>query len=469
MREYRFAKIIATLGPASSDVGTIRALAEAGANVFRLNFSHGTHDEHRARLDAIRAVETDLGRPLAALADLQGPKLRIGQLEGGSIDLAEDQEIILTPEGAEGTIALPHPEIFAAARAGVVLLVDDGKLRFDVVTATPERIVARTVVAGRLLPRKGVSVIGATLPVSALTPKDRADLAFALSIGVDWIALSFVQRPEDVIELRDLVGGRARIMAKIEKPSALDCLEAIVEKADALMVARGDLGVEMPPEVVPRMQRRILSVCRQFGRPVVVATQMLESMITAPTPTRAEVSDVATAVYAGADAVMLSAESAAGRYPVQAVAMMASIIRDVEADEEFWSGLRVKRGEARADVSAVICAALREAAVALQPAAIVAYTTSGNTGFRAAAERPRAPLLCLAPTLEVARRLCLPWGLCPRVAAGVGGMSDVVHVASRLVREEGLGEPGQTMALTAGQPFGVAGTTNVLRIERIDG
>jgi pyruvate kinase len=470
MYVHRYAKIIATLGPSSSDKATIRELATAGANIFRLNFSHGTHEDHRLRMDTIREVEAELGHPLAVLADLQGPKLRIGMLAPGYFDLQENEEItfVLDGNGADvSQIPLPHPEIFNAAKSGVTLLVDDGKMRFDVLSADAGRITAKTVNGGRLLPRKGVSVIGATLPVSALTPKDRADLEIALEIGADWIALSFVQRPEDIDELRALVGTSVRIMAKIEKPSALDCLESIVEKSDAIMVARGDLGVEMPPEVVPRMQRRILRTCRQYGKPVVVATQMLESMITAPTPTRAETSDVATAIYEGADAVMLSAETASGRYPVLSVAMMASIINDVESDNDFWSGLESGRDEGRADVSDVICAALRQAAKALQPAAIVAYTTSGNTGFRAAAQRPRAPILCLAPSLEVARRLCLAWGLRPRVAGAMNAMTDVVQLASRIVVEERLGSAGQFMALTAGQPFGIAGTTNVLRIERI--
>lgn len=469
MPEHRYAKIVATLGPASSDIATIRTLVEAGVNVFRLNFSHGTHEDHLARLRIIRTLELELGRPLAVLADLQGPKLRIGELAHEHIDFVAGDDLIFTLHGSGNTIPLPHPEIFGAAAPGVILLVDDGKLRFETISASPSKITARATVAGRMLPRKGVSVIGALLPVSALTLKDRADLKFALSIGVDWIALSFVQRPEDMDELRSLVGTQARLMAKIEKPAALDCLEAIVTKSDGIMVARGDLGVEMPSQVVPRMQRRILRMCRQLGKPVIVATQMLESMITTPTPTRAEVSDVATAIYAGADAVMLSAESAAGSYPIQAVEMMASIILDVEADEEFWTGSGTSRREPRADVSSVICAALRDAAQALHPVAIVAYTTSGNTGFRAAAERPRAPMLCLTPTLDVARRLCLAWGLRPRVAEGVNEMSDVVQVASRIVRQEGLGQTGDSIVLTAGQPFGVAGTTNVLRIERISG
>lgn len=470
MYEHRYAKIIATLGPSSSDKETIEQLALAGANIFRLNFSHGTHEDHRLRMETIRNVETDLGRPLAVLADLQGPKLRIGMLTPGHFDLREDEEIIFVLDGTGedvSSIPLPHPEIFNAARAGVTLLVDDGKMRFDVLCADAGRITARTVTGGRLLPRKGVSVIGATLPVSALTPKDRADLEIALDIGADWVALSFVQRPEDIDELRALVGTSVRIMAKIEKPSALECLESIVEKSDAIMVARGDLGVEMPPEVVPRMQRRILRTCRKYGKPVVVATQMLESMITAPTPTRAEASDVATAIYAGADAVMLSAETASGRYPVQAVAMMTNIIKDVETDDDFWNGLESGRSAGGANVSDVICAALRQAAQALHPAAIVAYTTSGNTGFRAAAQRPRAPILCLAPSVEVARRLCLAWGLRSHVAGTMNEMTDVVQLASRIVVEERLGSAGQIMALTAGQPFGIAGTTNVLRIERI--
>ncbi|GAN79515.1 pyruvate kinase [Acidocella aminolytica] len=470
MTTHRYAKIVATLGPSSTGYDEILALAQAGANVFRFNFSHGTHADHRLRMAFVREVEGVLGHPLAVLADLQGPKLRIGSLEPGHLDLAEGDQVIFTPAGKGDVVTdipLPHPEIFSAARPGVVLLIDDGKMRFEVVQADDGHITARTIVGGCLLPRKGVSVVGATLPVSALTPKDYIDLKVALELGVDWIALSFVQRPEDIDELRNLAGPHVRIMAKIEKPSAVDCLEQIVERSDGIMVARGDLGVEMPVEMVPRIQRRILSTCRRLGKPVVVATQMLESMIAAATPTRAEVSDVATAIYAGADAVMLSAESASGRFPRQAVEMMASIIGDVEADEEFWKAAEKGRVVSRANVSDVICAALRETAKALQPAAIVAYTTSGNTGFRASAERPRVPLLCLVPSLEVARPLCLSWGVRPRVTAKMNGMTDVLKVANCLVLNEGVGREGQLLALTAGQPFGVAGTTNVLRVERI--
>lgn len=472
MPNYRYAKIIATLGPASSDLATIRTLAQSGANVFRLNFSHGTHEEHRQRLDIIRQVEGELGHPLGILADLQGPKLRIGQLAAEHILLAEGDEITfdLSPEpGTRARVGLPHPEIFAAARPGVTLLIDDGKLRLEITAAQPERFTARTIVGGPLLARKGVSVVDAVLPLSPMTDKDRVDLAFALEIGVEWIALSFVQRAEDIDELRALVGPRAKIMAKIEKPSAIDCLEAIVDRADAVMVARGDLGVEMPPEAVPRLQRRILRICRAAGKPVVVATQMLESMITSPTPTRAEASDVATAIYAEADAVMLSAETASGRYPVQAVSIMARIIEDVEADPDHWSKIedRQARAGGAQTISDVICASLRQAAKSLKLAAVVAYTTSGNTGLRAARERPHAPLLCLASSDKIARELCLVWGVRSRPVHNMTGLTEVIQETSRTILAEKLGEIGDLVAITAGQPFGISGTTNVLRIEQV--
>jgi pyruvate kinase len=335
MRRSRHAKIVATLGPASSSPEMIRALFEAGADVFRFNFSHGSHEEHQKRYDIVRAIEQETGRPIAVLADLQGPKLRVGRLAEGPMTLEEGERVRFDLDAAPGTrerIPLPHPEVFAALAPGVHLLIDDGKMRLAVEEAAKDSAVARVMTGGPLSERKGVSVVGAVLPVSAITEKDRRDLAFALDMGADWIALSFVQRPQDLDELRELAGRPVSVITKLEKPSAVEQLEAVVARSDAVMVARGDLGVEMPPQKVPTIQRQVLRACRRAGKPVIVATQMLESMIEAPTPTRAEASDVATAVYDGADAVMLSAESAAGRYPIEAVRIMSEIIAEVERD-----------------------------------------------------------------------------------------------------------------------------------------
>ena len=408
------AKIVATLGPASSTAEIIRALVDAGADVFRLNFSHGSHDEHRARYDVIRRVEQDTGRPIGILADLQGPKLRVGRLADGPMKLAVGDRVRFdldaTPGGPD-RVPLPHPEVFAALAPGVQLLIDDGKVRLEVESAGPDRATARVLVGGTLSDRKGVSVVGAVLPVSALTEKDRADLVFAVELGVDWVALSFVQRPEDLDEVRELAGRPVYLVAKLEKPSAVDRLDEIVAHSDAVMVARGDLGVEMAPEKVPTIQRRILRACRAAGKPVIVATQMLESMIEAPTPTRAEASDVATAVYEGADAVMLSAEIGRRQVPGRGGA------DDGRASSPRSSPTRTT-GQAtdaahpqpEATISDVICQSLRQAAAILPIKAIVTYTISGKTTLRAARERPAAPILCLTPDLATARRMALVWG-----------------------------------------------------------
>jgi pyruvate kinase len=468
----RRAKIVATLGPASSDAATIRALAEAGADVFRLNFSHGSHDDHRARYDIIRGLEAELGRPLGVLADLQGPKLRIGRLEEPLL-LEEGARLRLDLDEAPGTAArvpLPHPEVMAALAPGVQLLLDDGKLRLEVEVAGAGSAMARVVVGGRLSERKGVSVVGAVLPVSAMTEKDRADLAFAVPLGVDWIALSFVQRPEDLDEVRALAGQPVHLVAKLEKPAAVNRLDEIVARTDAVMVARGDLGVELAPEKVPTVQRRLLRACRATGKPVIVATQMLESMIEAPIPTRAEASDVATAVYDGADAVMLSAESATGRYPVEAVNMMASIIAKVEADPHYRQATDASLHPPEATVSDVICRALREAAAVLPIKAVVTYTASGKTTLRAARERPAAPILCLTPDLAAARRMSLVWGAyAMQTTEKTEHDAEIVEDAARSAMAIGLAGPDDLIAIAAGFPFGVAGTTNLLRIARVPG
>ena len=380
MKRERSARILATLGPASATRERILALAQAGADVFRLNFSHGSHADHAERLKQIREVEHEIGRPIGVLMDLQGPKLRVGRFAEGKVMLAPGARfrLDLDPAAGDATRAnLPHPEIFAALEAGTELLLDDGKLRLRVDAFGPDFADTTVLVGGALSDRKGVNVPGVVLPISPLTAKDRADLDFGLSLGVDWVALSFVQRPEDLREAREIIGDRAWIMAKLEKPAAIDALEPIVALADGVMVARGDLGVELPPQQVPVLQRRIVRAARAAGKPVVVATQMLESMITAPVPTRAEASDIATAIYDGADAVMLSAESASGQYPVEAVSIMHRIICEVEQDPAWRTGLEASHTPAEANTPDAICCALRRVAGLLEPAATVAYTTSG--------------------------------------------------------------------------------------------
>ena len=470
-RSFSRAKIVATLGPASSTPSVIRGLVDAGADVFRLNFSHGSHAEHQARYDAIRDIEAEIGRPLGVLADLQGPKLRVGTFAQGPIRLEADARVRFDLDPAPGTIdrvPLPHPEVLSALAPGVQLLLDDGKLRLEVEEAGADFAVARVLVGGPLSDRKGVSVVGAVLPVSALTPKDRVDLAFAVQLGVDWIALSFVQRPEDLDEVRALAGQPVSLVAKLEKPAAVERLDEIVARSDAVMVARGDLGVEMAPQRVPIIQRQIIRACRAAGKPVIVATQMLESMIEAPTPTRAEASDVATAVYEGADAVMLSAESAAGKHPVEAVRMMEGIIAEVEADPYYRQATDAAHPAPDATVSDVICYAVRQAASILPVAAIVTYTTSGWTTLRAARERPAAPILGLTPDLATARRLSLVWGTYPVQTPAVEHVTEIVDFACATAAAQGMAEPGGIIAIAAGMPFGVAGTTtNLLRIARL--
>jgi len=471
MRRQRSAKIVATLGPSSSSPDQIRALFEAGVDVFRLNFSHGTHDDHHARFTAIRRVETATGRPIGILADLQGPKLRLGTFAEGPIELAAGARFHLDlnrQAGNEQRAPLPHPEIFEALQPGTELLLDDGRVRLEVETCGSSFADTRCLVGGTLSDRKGVNVPNAVLPLSAITEKDRADLSFALEHGADWIAFSFVQRPDDVAEGRKLIGGRAGVMVKLEKPSAIQHLREIIELADGLMVARGDLGVEMPPEDVPSVQKQVVHACRVAGKPVVVATQMLESMVTAPTPTRAEASDVATAVYEGADAVMLSAETAAGRYPIESVAMMNRIACRVQEDPLYYSMLEGTRIEHEHTPSDAISAAACQVASLVDAAAIVSYTTSGATALRAARERPEAPILVLTSNLGTARRLAVLWGAHCVHTSDVKSFSDMVQKAVRIAHRERIAEIGQRVVITAGVPFGTPGATNILRIAWID-
>ncbi len=468
MRRQRYAKIVATLGPASSTLATIRALFEAGADVFRLNFSHGSHAQHRERVELIRRVEQETGRPIAILLDLQGPKLRIGTFAHGPVVLEPGAAFRLDLDPAPGDatrVHLPHVEIFAALQPGAELLLDDGKLRLRVQDCGLDHANTRVVAGGTLSERKGVNVPGVLLPISALTAKDREDLAFGLELGVEWVALSFVQRPVDLQELRELVQGRAALVAKLEKPAAIEDLEAIVEASDAVMVARGDLGVELPAEQVPRLQKRIVRCCRRAGKPVIVATQMLESMVNAPVPTRAEASDVATAVYDGADAVMLSAESASGRYPVEAVAMMDRVIAEVEGDPYYRTVIDASHAAPVASVADAICTSLRQAADLIPIAALVTYTRSGATALRAARERPVAPVLGITPHVAIARRLALAWGVhAVHVPAGIQDVAGMVETARAVARQQGFAQAGAPIAIAAGMPFGTAGTTNLLHI-----
>ena len=470
MKRDRRARILATLGPASSSAARIRALFEAGADVFRLNFSHGNHEDHAERLRLIRELERESGRPIGVLMDLQGPKLRIGRINGGKVVLEAGQRFRLDLDPAEGGASranLPHPEIFAALETGTELLLDDGKLRLRVDSFAADHAETTVMVGGALSDRKGVNVPGVVLPISPLTAKDRADLAFGLELGVDWVALSFVQRPEDIREARELIGDRAWIMAKLEKPAAIDHLDEIVALADGVMVARGDLGVELPPQQVPVLQRRIVSAARAAGRPVVVATQMLESMVSAPVPTRAEASDIATAIYDGADAVMLSAESASGQYPVEAVTIMDRIIGEVEHDPAWRSGLEASHTPAERNTPDAICCGLRRVAGLLNPAATVAFTTSGFSCLRASRERPVAPIIALTPQLAIARRLALVWGVHPVASPAVNDVAEMVDHASAAALEDGIARRGDTVVVIAGLPFGERGNTNLLHVAQI--
>jgi pyruvate kinase len=467
MRRNRFTKIVATIGPASSTTERLRTLFEAGADVFRLNFSHGQHEDHRQRVEQLRALEKEFKHPIAILLDLQGPKLRLGTFAKGPMVLKKGQRVRFDMDAEPGTtkrVPLLHPEIFKAAKPDGILLIDDGKVRLRIVSHDAETIDTEVEVAGTISDRKGVNLPNLVLPMSPMTPKDHKDLAFGLSLGVDWIALSFVQHANDIAELKKLVAGRAAVMAKLEKPQAIEHLDEIIEQSDGIMVARGDLGVEMPPEAVPPLQKRILAAARVAGKPTIVATQMLESMINAPTPTRAEVSDVATAVYDGTDAVMLSAESASGNYPVEAVTMMDRILKSVEADPLYRRLMDASRHEPEATTADAISAAARQCAHTLSAAAIVTYTNTGSTTLRAARERPDVRILCLTPNIDTARRMTLTWGVHPVRTEDAHNFGDMVQRAVRVARQEMIAKEGERLVVTAGVPFGTPGATNILRI-----
>jgi len=467
MRRLRRTKIVATLGPASSDQAVIARLFEAGADVFRINMSHTPHDAMRKLHAAIRAVEKDHGRPIGILADLQGPKLRVGAFQGDSVMLKKGEEFVLDDDKAPGDehrVHLPHPEILAALEPGHTLLLDDGKVRLKAVETSRTRAVTRVEVGGKLSARKGVSLPDTTVPFSALTDKDRSDLEACLDAGVDWVGLSFIQRPEDIAEAKKITRGRASVMAKIEKPQAVAQLPEILDYTDSIMVARGDLGVEMPLEKVPGIQKQITRAARRAGKPVVVATQMLESMINNPVPTRAEVSDVATAIYEGADAVMLSAESAAGQYPVEAVTTMNRIAEEVETDSLYSSIIHAQRAEPEATGADAIADAARQIAETLGLPAIACWTSSGSTALRVARERPQSPIVAISPNLATGRRLAVAWGVHCIVAEDARDLDDMVDRACRLAFREGFVRAGQRILIVAGVPLGTPGATNMVRI-----
>lgn len=468
----RKVRIIATLGPASSSPEMIQKLFETGVDVFRINMSHGGHEDKAEAIKTIRALEEKTGRQQTILVDLQGPKLRIGTFADGPVQLQNGAPFQLDLEdvpGDENRVRLPHPEIFRALEVGAHLLLDDGKIKLRVMALEDRVAKCEVIVGGKLSDRKGVNVPDVVLPLAALTEKDRRDLDFALDQNVDWVALSFVQRPDDVAEVRKIVSGRAGVLAKIEKPAALRSLEEIVELSDAVMVARGDLGVELPMPEVPTAQKRIISAARARGKMVVVATQMLESMIASPTPTRAEVSDVANAVYEGADAVMLSAESAVGAFPTQAVSVMDAIARQIEGDVNY---MRVREAEytvPEGTAEDAISAAARQVVATVRAKLIVTFTTSGSTALRAARERPAVHILALTPSIKTARRLGLAWGLHAIHTRDVESFEEMVGKAKRMALRSRLAAAGDRVVITAGVPFGTPGSTNVLKITWLQG
>ncbi|MEO0567259.1 MAG: pyruvate kinase [Pseudomonadota bacterium] len=467
MRRHRNVKIVATLGPSSDNYETIKSLHQAGADVFRLNMSHGDHKSIKSKHEIIRQLEEELDSPIAILADLQGPKLRVGAFENGVENLVEGADFRLDLEDVPGTaerVNLPHPEIFQALTPGATLLVNDGKVRLQVTDCGPQFAKTKVITGGAISDRKGVNVPDVVLPLAALTEKDREDLEFACDLGVDWLALSFVQRPRDVIEASALVNGRAAIMVKVEKPSAVKDFDAILDEADGIMVARGDLGVELPVQNVPPLQKRMVRKCRAAAKPVIVATQMLESMIESPMPTRAEVSDVATAIYEGADAIMLSAESAAGEYPVEAVCTMDNVAKEVEDDPIYREIMEASRRAERTSVADGIVSAAREIAETTDIKAICCFSQSGTTALLTSRERPRVPILAMTNLLGTARRLALSWGVNCVMTPELSRFKQAVLNAAQAAREQGYAKADDQIVVTAGVPFNVPGTTNILRV-----
>ncbi len=473
MKPFKRTKIVATLGPASDSKEAIRALAEAGADVFRLNFSHGTHEEHRQRVAWVREVEKEVGRTLAILQDLQGPKIRIGRFKEGRVELSPGQAFTLTRapvEGDETRVSLTYKGLPEDVVPGQLLLLDDGRIRLRVEEVQGDEIHTVVEVGGVLSDSKGINVPGSDLSIPALSEKDIQDLALGAELGVDWVAVSFVRTRDDLLLARHYLaryGSGARLMAKIEKPSAVHRFEEILEEADGVMVARGDLGVEMPLEEVPIVQKRLILRAIAAGKPVVTATQMLESMVHNPSPTRAEASDVANAIFDGTDAVMLSAETAAGAYPVEAVATMTRIAQVVESSPEFLQKLNVLRPAPTPTTQDAIAQAADDIVEAVEAKAIVVFTATGSSARRIARTRPKVPILALTPSPEVERQLALVWGVIPHQAPDPKDTDDMVRIALEKVKACGLAQVGERVVIAAGVPFGVRGTTNLIRVERV--
>lgn len=462
----RQAKILATVGPASETKEKLKALVEAGVDAFRLNFSHGEHSEHAMRIEMIRDIEKETGRTIAILQDLQGPKIRIGKMQGATL-LETGQEFTLDDSdeiGDQSRVQLPHNEILDTLEVGDLAYINDGVVRMKVLRKEGRSVTCEVLAGGMVSDRKGVNLPGVDLPFSALTAKDKEDLEFGMTQDIDWVALSFVQRAEDVAELRGLVGDKRAIMAKIEMPNAVKRIDEILELTDAVMVARGDLGVEVPAEDVPQIQKMLVQKCRALGKPVVVATQMLESMTGNPSPTRAEVSDVATAAYDGADVLMLSAESAAGKYPVEAVAMMNAIISRVEQADGWQHIMDANHVSTTEVVGDAITAAAHKVSEELDTCAIVSFSSSGSTAMRMSRQRPTKKIVAVTPCKQTARRLVLGWGLIPAVSEDPENAYDMVKIAMSKVEGLGLAEVGRNVVLTAGSPFGMSGSTNSLRV-----
>ncbi len=471
MRRNRRVKILATLGPASDTREMISKLVKAGADIFRINMSHASHEVLKKTVDHIRAVEEELKRPLGILVDLQGPKIRVGKFANDKIELKNGDVFTMDTNeepGDQQRVHLPHPELFQAVKPGHRLLLDDGRIELRALDVTADKIKCETIHGGILSNRKGVSVPDSLLAMSAMTDKDHADLNQALKHEIDWIALSFVQRAQDITQVKKITRGRVGVMAKIEKPQAIERLGEIIKLADAFMIARGDLGVEMPLEQVPGLQKRMIRLARRYGKPVVVATQMLESMVSSPTPTRAEVSDVSTAVFEGADAIMLSAESASGDFPVEAVSTMDRVAIAVESDINYPAIIRAQGAEPEATAADAISAATRQTAETLDLAAIVTYTSSGSTGLRAARERPSKPIIALSPNVSTVRRLALVWGIHCVQTKDADDLEDMVNKACSIAHSEGFAQPGERIAITAGVPLRTSGSTNMLRIAFVD-
>ena len=474
MRRNRKAKIVATLGPASSSKEVIAELFSAGVDVFRLNFSHGDHQDHADRVKMIRQLEAHSGRPIGIMMDIQGPKLRVGRFIENNIELKKGQAFRLDMDnepGDQSRVELPHPEIFQTLEKDNLIMINDGRIRLRIMDHSASHAETRVEVGGPISSNKGVNVPGVVLPISVITEKDKEDIEYGKSLGADWIAQSFVQTPDDVIALRKLVGPKMRIMVKLEKPSALENVEEILKHCDGVMVARGDLGVELPPHKVPVAQKRVIRACRQAGKPVVIATHMLDSMVHAPVPTRAEASDVATAVYDGADAVMLSAESAAGEYPVESVKMMNKIIMSVEEDPYYRNIIDAQRPDPNSTTADAICNALQRVTHVLSSTTTVTYTASGSTSLRAARERPHAPILSLTPEIDTARYLSMAWGVhgvVVDVANEDANIEDVIEAAKSIAVRENFAHSGEPVVIAAGMPFGTSGTTNLLHVAWID-